>query len=73
MRPSSANIRSEADAVTGPTLRCLRLQLRRPTGSLLDGIEAALAVHGQPLRWAITGVTGDSLAIEAVVICGEEA
>ncbi len=59
--------------MSGLTLRSLHLQLRRPTGSLLDAIEAALALHGRPLRWAITGVIGDTLAIEAVVICGEVA
>jgi hypothetical protein len=52
----------------GPTLRCLQLQLERPSGSLRRGIEAALALHGRPLRWAITGVSGSRLAIEAVVI-----
>ncbi len=54
--------------MTGPTLRCLQLQLERPSGSLRRGIEAALALHGRPLRWAITGVNGSSLAIEAVLI-----
>lgn len=34
---------------------------------LRDRIEAQLRTHGQPLRWAITVVQGDTAHIEAVV------
>jgi hypothetical protein len=37
-------------------LRPLTLQLERQPGPLLPQIEAALAAHGEPLRWAITAV-----------------
>lgn len=46
----------------------LELRLTRQPGSLPAQVEAALAVHGRPLRWAITAVAGDRLQIEAVVI-----
>lgn len=52
----------------------LRLRLERRPGSLPGQIEAALAEHGRPLRWAITAVEGvpgspaQRLCIEAVVI-----
>ena len=37
-------------------LRPLLLQLERQSGSLRGQIEAAVAAHGTPLRWAITAV-----------------
>ena len=46
----------------------LELRLQRGAGPLRPQVEAALAVHGRPLRWAITAVAGDRLQIEAVVI-----
>jgi len=49
----------------------LQLRLERRPGPLLPQITAALATHGQPLRWAITAVDPHGLApvllIEAVV------
>lgn len=45
------------------------LQLQRQPGPLLPQIQAALAAHGQPLRWAITAVPEPgALQIEAVVL-----
>ena len=45
------------------------LQLERQPGPLRAQIEAALAGHGQPLRWAITAVPQPGqLQIEAVVL-----
>jgi hypothetical protein len=54
------------------------LRVSRAAGPLLPQIEAALALHGQPLRWAITavappadptaGLAGSLLTIEAVVL-----
>ena len=41
---------------TGVILEPVVLQLRRRPGPLLPQVEAALAVHGEPLRWAITAV-----------------
>jgi hypothetical protein len=35
---------------------------------LLPQIRAALAAEGEPLRWAITGVDGLQLRIEAMVL-----
>jgi hypothetical protein len=53
-------------------LQPVTLQLRRTSGPLLAQIEAALAVHGQPLRWAITAVEpgecAPMLTLEAVVL-----
>jgi hypothetical protein len=49
-------------------VRPLALQLTRQPGPLRRQIEAALALHGRPLRWAITAVVGDQLQIEAVVL-----
>ncbi|MCP9778646.1 hypothetical protein KBY75_03030 [Cyanobium sp. T1G-Tous] len=55
-------------------LQPVTLQFRRTPGPLLAQIEAALAPHGQPLRWAITAVEpglGGScplLTLEAVVL-----
>ena len=51
----------------------LQLQLEREPGALRPQILQALAAHGRPLRWAITGTTpleGGScwLQIEAVVL-----
>ena len=56
-------------------LRPVELELRRQPGPLLAQIQAALAAHGRPLRWAITavepnpagGAAGSLLRIEAVV------
>ena len=60
------------------TLQPVSLRVRRAAGPLLPQIEAALALHGQPLRWAITaveppadptaGLAGSLLTIEAVVL-----
>ena len=54
-------------------LRPVLLQQERRTGSLRSQIEAALAAHGTPLRWAITAVQQRAdqpalLQIEAVVL-----
>ncbi|QCH14669.1 hypothetical protein CB0101_06815 [Synechococcus sp. CB0101] len=54
-------------------LRPVLLQLERQSGSLRSQIEAALAAHGTPLRWAITAVQQRAdhpalLQIEAVVL-----
>lgn len=53
-------------------LQPVELWLPREPGPLLARIRAALAEHGQPLRWAITGVehngVGARLRIEAMVI-----
>lgn len=54
-------------------LRPVLLQLERQSGSLRSQIEAALAAHGSPLRWAITAVQQRAdqpalLQIEAVVL-----
>jgi len=50
----------------------LELRLQRRPGPLLPQIEAALAHHGRPLRWAITAVEACSepavLTLEAVVL-----
>jgi hypothetical protein len=51
----------------------LLLQLERQSGSLRAQIEAAVAVQGTPLRWAITAVQQRDdqqplLQIEAVVL-----
>lgn len=55
------------------SLEPLELLLRRQPGPLLAQIREALAQHGEPLRWAITGVEGVGpgarLRIEAMVIC----
>ena len=56
-------------------LQPVELKLRRQPGPLLAQIQAALAAHGRPLRWAITavepnpagGAAGSLLRIEAVV------
>jgi hypothetical protein len=56
-------------------LQPVELELRREPGPLLAQIQAALAAHGSPLRWAITavepnpagGAVGSLLRIEAVV------
>ena len=60
------------------TLQPVCLRVSRAAGPLLPQIEAALALHGQPLRWAITaveppddpsaGLAGSLLTIEAVVL-----
>jgi hypothetical protein len=53
------------------SLRPLTLQLVRQPGPLLAQIEAALAAHGEPLRWAITAVEPGAatvLTLEAVVL-----
>lgn len=54
----------------------LELRLPRTDGPLRPQVEAALAAHGRPLRWAITAVEGQAgqpalLLIEAVLIAGE--
>ncbi|MDA0716975.1 MAG: hypothetical protein O2839_01995 [Cyanobacteria bacterium] len=55
-------------------LQPVTLQFRRVPGPLLAQIEAALAPHGQPLRWALTavepGLDGSCplLTLEAVVL-----
>jgi hypothetical protein len=52
----------------------LELRLPRRSGSLRAQVEAALLVHGRPLRWAITGVESqvgqpaELLCVEAVLI-----
>lgn len=51
------------------------LELHLAPGPLLGPIQAALACHGEPLRWAITAcrtsASGErQLCIEAVVITG---
>jgi hypothetical protein len=56
-------------------LRPVEFELRRQPGPLLAQIQAALAAHGRPLRWAITavepnpagGAAGSLLRIEALV------
>jgi hypothetical protein len=59
--------------VTALSLRYLHLQIERPAGPLRPAIEALLARHGEPLRWAITAAAADQLSIEAVVIHQEAA
>jgi hypothetical protein len=59
--------------VSSGQLRPLLLQLERQSGSLRSQIEAAVAAHGTPLRWAITAVQQRAdqpalLQIEAVVL-----
>ena len=54
-------------------LRSVSLELHLAPGPLLGSIQAALASHGEPLRWAITAcrtsASGErQLNIEAVVI-----
>ena len=57
-------------------LQPVTLRLQRLPGPLTPQIERALAIHGDPLRWAITAVepgeeqqlTGSVLLIEAVVL-----
>jgi hypothetical protein len=57
-------------------LQPVTLRLQRVPGPLTPQIERALAIHGDPLRWAITAVepgeeqqlTGSVLLIEAVVL-----
>lgn len=49
-------------------LRPLVLRIHRAPGPLRPQIQAALAAHGEPLRWAITAVQGDELCLEAVVL-----
>ena len=46
----------------------LELRLPRRPGPLRPQVEAALAAHGRPLRWAITAAGADQVRIEAVVI-----
>ena len=58
--------------MTGLSLRCLHLQLERPSGPLRPAIEAALAGHGRPLRWANTAASEVQLEIEAVVGLGAD-
>jgi hypothetical protein len=70
MKPSSASTKSEGLLVTGFSLQCLHLLLERPSGPLRPAIEAALAGHGRPLRWAITAASAQQLSIEAVVEAG---
>jgi len=56
-RPSGAGV-----------LRPVVLCFQRAPGPLLPQIQGALAAHGEPLRWAISGVRGDELCLEAVVL-----
>jgi len=57
-------------------LQPVTLRLQRVPGPSTPQIERALAIHGDPLRWAITAVepgeeqqlTGSVLLIEAVVL-----
>jgi hypothetical protein len=80
MKPSSANTRSEAGCAAEACpvkLQPLALRLTRRPGPLLAQIEAALRLHGRPLRWAITAVEpgerGAELLLEAVVeVQGQE-
>ncbi len=58
---------------TALSLRCLYLQIERPAPPLRPAIEALLARHGTPLRWAITAAAADQLSIEAVIIHREPA
>ncbi|MGB5136730.1 MAG: hypothetical protein WBN89_16350 [Prochlorococcaceae cyanobacterium] len=51
-----------------PVLRPVVLRFQRAPGALRPQIQDALAPHGEPLRWAITGVRGDELCLEAVVL-----
>ena len=58
-------------------LRPLLLQLERQSGSLRSQIQASVAAHGTPLRWAITAVEQRPdqpalLQIEAVVHSGKD-
>jgi len=57
------------------TLQPLQLLLEPGPGALRPHIEAALAAHGRPLRWAVTAVLTTAegktaLQIEAVVTNG---
>lgn len=59
-------------------LKPLILQLTPTTGALRPQIEALLASHGRPLRWAITQAAASadgrrSLQIEAVVLSSSAA
>jgi hypothetical protein len=63
--------------VSSLSLRPLLLQLERQPGGLRAQIETAVALHGRPLRWAITAVEQRPhqpalLQIEAVVVCGSD-
>jgi hypothetical protein len=49
-------------------LRPVVLRFQRAPGPLLPQIQDALAAHGEPLRWAISGVHEDEIRLEAVVI-----
>ena len=57
---------------TALRLQPVELWLPQQPGPLLAQIRAALAEHGEPLRWAITGVQRDGagarLRLEAMVI-----
>ncbi len=58
---------------SAPRLQRVSLELILEPGPLLEPIEAALAQHGTPLRWAITACTPlpDKqrwLRLEAVVL-----
>jgi len=62
--------------VSATGLRALVLQLEAQAGALRPQITSALAVHGQPLRWAITAVTrspsgGRLLQVEAVLLSAD--
>lgn len=48
------------------------IPLKDVQGDLVSAIEAALAEHGEPLRWAITQVNAaaKTATVEAVVIAG---
>ena len=71
-------MRPAALALQQFTLQPLTLQVRRQPGPLLAQIEAALRIHGEPLRWAITaveasdfdsaGVLDSLLTLEAVLL-----
>ena len=71
-------MRPAAPALQPLTLQPLTVQVRRQPGPLLAQIEAALRIHGEPLRWAITAVeasdpdsaggVGSLLTLEAVLL-----
>jgi hypothetical protein len=75
LQPSNLQTQPMQLQPTDFQLQPVELELRRQPGPLLAQIQAALAAHGRPLRWAITtvepnpagGAAGSLLRIEAVV------
>lgn len=71
-------MRPAVPALQPLSLQSLTVQVCRQPGPLLAQIEAALRIHGEPLRWAITaveesdldsaGVVGSLLTLEAVLL-----